>query len=536
MRSLLAAVLLVVSCSSALAQDLENLLTEAADSNQTKKVDGQKNKAETKKDRSPLVIAIYEMLDKRSSEQNIFVRFVESEEWSKALLQFPVAFEGTAFQSSANGRALLGYLQFRSGLVVTGIETLFQTSQPKSIHPELKKLWRETVGGDHPVWGVAKVNWIESWEPIFGINPGIKILSREVQNAEEIEKLKQLAERAPDSSLAQAEIDWQLVLAYSLNDQADKAGKILARLMKMESAPISKDLMNLTAARMLYQNGYFESAIKLYEKVSKTSDYWPESQEEIAWSYIRKGEPQNAMAVTTGLVKPSVASVVGPETYFVHSLSQLKVCNYTGVAESLDSFSKVFKKRTLELNDLVASNETKSIEKLLEVLKTRELTYKDVGNVGMRMPQLLTRDSKIIDFARTQKLLEDESLAAEKIFAQSLGQTGLQGSFEKLKNDVNQRAFKAKTASIQRIKDLAKIEVSETRDILKKMHIIEAEILQQTMVADKIAKNAGTAAEKNGSTGDKGDDVLKFPNESEFWFDEISKYKIDVKKPCVSKR
>jgi hypothetical protein len=80
------------------------------------------------------------------------------------------------------------------------------------------------------------------------------------------------------------------------------------------------------------------------------------------------------------------------------------------------------------------------------------------------------------------------------------------------------------------------LEVVETKDILKKMHIIEAEILQQAIVADKIAKNAAAVDDKLGSTGSKASEVVKFPVESEFWFDEISSYKIDVKKPCVAKR
>lgn len=537
MKALLIVGSLLLSLPHVYAEDLESILTEASEPTPAAnaKVEKKEN-ASAKKVVSPLVLAMYEILGKKTSEQNIFLRMLEAEKWTQALLQFKQAFEGTEFQRSSNGRALLGLIQFKTGLQITGVETLFMAPSPKQIHPEIRQEWQKLVDGDHFVWGIVKVNWNPAWASMFGINPGIRMLSREVEDEQGIEKLKKLSEEAPDNSLAQSQIDWQLVLAYSMNDQADKAGKILAKLMKSEHAPVGQDLMNLTAARMLFQNGYFDSAIKLYEKVAKTSDYWTEAQEEIAWSYIRKGEPQNAMAVTQSLVKPSIASIVGPEAYFVHSLSQLKVCNYTGVADSLDSFSKVFKKRTLELNNLVAESDTKNIEKVIELMKAKELTYKDLGNQGGKLPSLLTRDLKMANLATAQKYLEAEAKAAEVIYAQSLGQTGLQASFENMKNNINQRAFNAKAASIQRIKDLAKTEVAETKDILKKMHIIEAEVLQQAVVADKIAKNAAAVDDKMGSTGSKATEVVKFPVESEFWFDEISNYKIDVKKPCVARR
>ena len=40
-----------------------------------------------------------------------------------------------------------------------------------------------------------------------------------------------------------------------------------------------------------------------------------------------------------------------------------------------------------------------------------------------------------------------------------------------------------------------------------------------------------------GVTGYKGNaEVMKFPAEDEVWFDEISRYRVDVKKACKVKR
>jgi len=523
--------LCLVAGSHVQATDLESLLTDASEPETV-----QVEKEVVAKPISSFMLALYELLLKRTSEQNIFFRQIEAGKWNQSLLQYSQAFEGTEFQKSPSGVALLGLIQFRAGLPITGTETLFTVTEVKEIHPEIRNEWKQVLPANHFAWDVAQLKWVPNWSIVFGPAPGIHLMTRELESAQDIARLKSLSEEAPDDSLAKSEIEWQLLLAYSMNDQADQAGKLLARMMKSKNTPVSSELMQMTAARLLFQNGYFDSSIKLYEKVPKVSEYWTEAQEEIAWAYIRKGEPQNAMAISQSLVKPALASQVSPESYFVHSLSQLKVCNYSGVAASLDHFSKTFKKRTLDLNEIAANSESPAVQQAIGILKQNRVRLAELGSLGKKLPRLITKDENLFRFAQAQKHLETEAKAAEVLYAQSLAETGLQAAFENLKQTTSNRAHRAQASAVQRVQELAREEVQETKDILKKMHIIEAEVIQQTVVAEKIAKNATTSEDKNGKTGAKGQDVLRFPAEKETWFDEISQYKIDVKKSCVAKR
>lgn len=531
-KTIILALGLMLGMQQARAGDLESILTEASE---PESVEVKKEETAVKPP-SAFVLAFYELLPKRTSEQNIFLRHIEAGKWSAALLQYSQAFEGTDFQKTPSGIALLGLLQFRSGLPITGTETLFTVTDVKEIHPEFRNEWKQSLPVQHFAWDVAQIKWTPNWSLIFGPTPGMHLLARELESAQDIAKLKSLSEEAPDDSKAKAEIDWQLLLAYSMNDQADQAGKILARLMKSKQPPVSSDLMQMTAARLLFQNGYFDSSIKLYEKVAITSEYWPEAQEEIAWAFIRKGEPQNALAISRSLVKPALASQVSPESYFVHSLSQLKICNYTGVAVSLDQFSKTFKARTVDLNQVAENSEAPETLKAIEILKSKKAQITDLGPLGRKLPRLIGKDANLYRFAQAQKHLEAEAKAAETLYAQSLAQTGLQAAFENLKQTTSNRAHRAKASAVQRVQELAREEVQETKDILKKMHIIEAEVIQQTVIADKIAKSATEVPDKKGTTGAKAKDVLRFPAENESWFDEISHYKVDVKKSCHAKR
>lgn len=523
------AALIVFVTQPVFAQDLESLLDEGSKPAVKQTV--------AEKELTGFSVEIKRLLDTPTSEQNVFLRQIEAGEWDKATLQYPIAFEGTAFQKSATGRAVFGLVQFNAGLPVTGLETLFQ-GQPKDIAGAVRDQWRKVVDVTHFAWDLAQVQWSADWQDIFGSEVDRKFKLRQLSTLTNVNDLKALAASTSEGSAERAKIEWQLVLAYSINDEADKAAKLLAGIMKVQNLPVSKDLMNITAARLLYQNGYFDAAIKYYEKIPKASEFWAESQEEVAWAYIRKGEPQNAIAISRSLVNSAMVSQVSPEAYFVSALSRLKVCDYTGVSQNLREFPVKFKERTKVLAEISKGGESADITKAIELLKNRKIRIEELGGRSRNLPRMLTRDEKLYDFVQAQKHFENEAKVADVIYAKSLAQTGLQGSFERLKQTTLQRAQTAQAAAATRVKELAQIEVGETKEILRKLHIVEAEVIQQVALSDKIIKNTAstTTTEKKGTTGAKGQDTLRFPADDEVWFDEISNYKVDVKKACHAKR
>lgn len=515
------------------AQDLESLLDEGAKTSQASSAVDAPAKT------TPLSQAIKKILGTPSSEQNIFLRFLENAEWEKAVLQYPAAFAGTPFQKSATGRALQGYLQFQAGLPITGVQTLFLADKPAEINATLREEWMKLAPVEHFAWDLAQVPWTPAWEQVFGerLEMRMKTLAALQAGTPDLEALQKLSAQAQNNSKEKGLLDWQLVLGASLQDQADRAAKLLANLMKSKNSPVREDLMQLTAARLLYQNGYFSAALKYYEKLPKTSEYWTEAQEEMGWAYIRKGEPQNALALSQTLVASDLNYQVSPEAFFVRALAQLKVCDYTGVTETLKSFPKRFKERTQRLSELSQNSTGEATEKALGLLTAKRIQQKDLGKAAQNLPRRLARDEKLYQFVQAQKYWDAEAQAAEKLYAKSLALTGLQGVLDSLKQSTLQKAQAAKNAAYGRVKDLATEEVNETREILRKLHIVEAELLQQLSMADRIAKNAKGQEEKKGVTGYKGSaDVVSFPAEDELWFDELSNYRVDVKKACTVKR
>lgn len=519
----------VLAAGTAQAQDLESLL------------EGQNNSAGASSAQQPvaqqtrLSFAVQSLVGKMNSEQRIFLRHLELSDWNKALLQFQSAFNGSSFERTENAQALEALLKVKSGLEISGLEQMMRIQNPKKVHSEIITQFKEVIKPDSLLWEIAKIQWNPGWTEYFGREAEVQSKLRDISIKSDLATLKKMSASAPVNTRERALIDWQLALSYALNDQADEAAKVLAALLKNEKSPISQDLINLTAGRLLFQNGYFDAAIKYYQKISKKSDYWVDSQEELAWSYLRKGEPQNALGISKTLMNPSLKGFVGAEAYFVASLGHLKVCDYPLVMETLVTFPKHFRSRTLELSALSKGEREQVVADLIEKMKKGPVTWEQLGSQAHSLPRMVNRDHKLIQLVQIQNAFAKEAAAADKLYAQSLALTGLQGKFDTLKKDTELRLKTSNSASKTRVEGLAAAEVKDIKRILDKLHIVEAELIQQVDMAGRISKHTEEKADlKKGEPSTRRSDALVFGESSEIWFDELSNFKVDVKKGCQS--
>ncbi len=481
------------------------------------------------------------LLTSRTAEQNIFTQFFKDGNYKKALYQWPVAFEGSTFESTDNGRALYGVLLFKNGLEVLGLETIMTVSEPKSLDKDLVSMVREMAPETHDSWTLVKSMWNPQWTEILGVATEIRVRSRNLFDPEKVVEIEDLIKKTSLSSWERAWVEWQLVLSLSLKGDIGKAAKVLAHLMKAENNPIGKDLMTITASRLLYQNGYLDPSIRYYQQVSKSSDYWFEAQEEMGWAYIRKGQPQNTLALMKTIMIPEFSGFVGPESVFLNSLAQLKICDYPGVAQSLKTYRSRFRPKASKLMALIESADQKVVRSFIERMKEKRVTLRELGGEATELPRFITRDEILAHQIRIQARLEKEAKLAGELYAQSLsggtGQVGFQASIERFRKSVEKRATQAKNATLSRVQRLAKDELGEIQRILDKLHIVEAELIQQLSLAERVvAANTDKIDIKKGTTGSQSPDRLTFPFEGEIWFDEVSNYKIDVKKGCQAKK
>lgn len=471
-------------------------------------------------------------------EQTIFFQFLEKGEDKKALYQWASAFENSNFANTANGKALYGYLLYKNGLEITGLETLF-TAQPSSVNKKLIGLWQGLMQTNENLWSFVDIEWSNQWTEIFGLPAEVTVIARRFDKDLSSEKLEELLRKTSKGTWERSWTEWRFVTNLLFQGEDIKAAKLLKHLQSVtENNPVSTNLMNLTAARMLFQNGYLTEAIRYYEKVAKGSDYWFEAQEEMAWSYLRLGQPQNTLAHSITLMTPDFAADVGPEAFYLTSLGNLKVCDYTAVSNNLKDFRARFQAKAKALIDIKNGEGKDNVQKLMTALSGGRKQMTELGSAGQSLPRYSTRDEALFFLVQREKRLRAEAQKASELYSQSLSEgtslVGFQAKMEKFKKFVNQRAQQSYNASINRIQTLADNEITEIHDVLKKMQIVEAELIQQLALAERVIEETQTAQRsvKKGTTGSQAKDSLSFPFQGEIWFDELANYRIDIAKGC----
>jgi len=164
-----------------------------------------------------------------------------------------------------------------------------------------------------------------------------------------------------------------------------------------------------------------------------------------------------------------------------------------------------------------------------------------LGAHGSLLPRLSTKDEYLFYLAQRSQRLGEEAKTAGILYSQSLSQgtafVGFQGPMEVFNNGAKKRAAESQSAALSRIKTLAAIEIDEIKGVLQKMQIVEAELIQQLALTDRmIADSAGLSSIQKSSSLGKKRFSLKFPFDGEVWFDEISNYNVNVAKGCQVKK
>lgn len=488
---------------------------------------------------------IRKLLGNPSAEQNIFLGFWAEQNYEKALYQWPSAFSGTSFAESFNGRALRAALMYRNQLHLSGLLGLTEIQNPQaSLSSIVVDEWKKALN-ENSFKGVdlLSAGSQADFSLIFGTEVWAQVQSRRAFSAKDLALVSDLQKQVPPHSKEMAWLLWQELL-IKMDQDPKQAAVVLGGLIKSENSAVSRDLLQITAARLLYQNGLLDGSIEYYKKISKNSEYWFLAQEEMAWAYLRKGEPQNTLALTKSFVIPEFAKsfswLTGPEAFYVQTLGQLKVCDYTAVLNSLKQYREIYQDRAIQLQAVAQSQGMEGLTQLEEnFFKHNALVTKNLGNWAKGLPRVIVSDAKLRRQFVIEKKLKEESEKAQSLYrasvAEGTGKIGFQADLQKLSQSIEVLRDQRKADRIQRLRDLAKMELNEISQILQKMHLVEAEVLSR---ANLILSGGPVGSQKTeikkGSTGSKDPFALRFPASREVWFDEISNYRVDANTSCSS--
>lgn len=500
MKTILTSLLSLTFCFSAYSQ--ENDLLKILEQSEAAKV-------KTKSVEEHLKLKeLRSIIGSDTGDTNIFLQKLFSSDYQGALFSFNEAVEGTPFQASNSAIALHAFLLWQNGLRLHGLEKLVAINDLQSIAPLILDFWRPLVQSTSIEWRVVKNKVNNSWGAFFGL-------------PSQIDQVKM----------------WSEATQFAAQDQVDKSAKLLSSLLKEPDPYVEKDLVHLTASRLLYQKGYLDASLRYLAMISKSSDWWYVAQEEAAWAHMRKGEVGAALAITQSLMHDKLQRDIGPETVFLHSLLNLKVCNYTQVIQSLKSFKERFRPRVIELSKVAQSETTThaAIETVLTLAEKEDLKPTRIGANSRILPREVALDRQLKQDGLLYGVLKNEAQVAGRLYSISLEKNtkvGFSAEFEGLKQKLGQKQESLRSLFFSRVKDLARSEISEIQHLLQKMHIVEAEVIQQTGLSERIAKENQTKVKSAVKLSKVTSDQVTFKGDQEIWFDELSHYKLTVSQGC----
>lgn len=244
------------------------------------------------------------------------------------------------------------------------------------------------------------------------------------------------------------------------------------------------DKNRMNKARLLYEKGKLDAAIDIYSKIQPSSDFWLEALEERSWARTRQGKYEQALADLQSITSPVWAPQVGPETYMLSTFVSLKICAYKDVLKKIDLFKKQMLPRVESLQAILDQPMSDEIWKALLKMKESNVTLSSLGQNANKFPRYFFRD----------RLLE--SLVKKN----------------------------SKEKAHARLQILAKHDLAEIELNLKKMKIIDVELIQNVLTLDK-DKNA-KAKNLKFSNIDKNKNMTFPVHDEEVWVDEVGHFEV----------
>lgn len=456
----------------------------------------------------------FNYLPATNSNQTAVKAALNAGDYSKALKNWNAAYSNTSFGESQSGIGTLSYVLYKNGFTYLGLSTLLERTQPQNLQAPLLRLWHPELTAS--TW--VQKGWIQGnarWKSELDNGPVQLTLKKKADVEKAFVKAQSIS---PEHVNARARVWWQIATrAPQINDTAS-ALKAISLLKKSKQIIIGQDQLASAEGRVLFQKGDFEGADRAFDQIPKSSSLWIQSLEERAWGDIRRDDYDKALGKSITMLSPALVPLVGPESYFLANYLSLKACDYPRIFKNSDLFKQRYRDRLNDLQELAKKGSNKELGGILERFDQQGVTLEAAGPQIASIPHAALRDSKFLDeMSSRHEILAEVKKASDDNQGLSLLTQWTQSGPAK--------SEMLKRQAVQRLQTLAQLDLEQYRNILNKMHVIEAEVIERLHVDDSLKGERN----KLSKTEDKGD-VLVFPYESdEVWFDELDNYKARVK-------
>lgn len=444
--------------------------------------------------------------------------------YHQALVLWPALNE--ARNSSPTNEALFAYALYKDNMPLLGFDKLASIQDLNSVSKSVKNLWRNELGVNSPFWRNTNVTWNKKLSAIFPSQTASIISAwslRDLKSDGDFKKAQGLL-RDLEGTDSGAWVKWQLALGYGLSNRTAVAVDYLQSLVNSDQRAVGQDEVLMAAARMLYQDNKLDLAMKYYDKVSKSSDYWLEAVEEKAWIYARLGNFERTLGEMKTALNPAFSSQIGPESYFLATLANLRVCDYASIFEIFKTFKERNQARIIEIQKLADTGHNQVSDQALVKLEAGVETWADLGNDLDKVPRFVNRDEALNRAISLQRMGHQQKVEINKLASEN-------SYYSYFASSANQTSKNLEQAAPLRLKVLAGQDVAEMKKNLMKLQIVDAEAVHRMHVGQTYAQEI-----KGGAERPKVKNAIEFPYENnEIWLDEIDHYQATAKGCPVNK-
>lgn len=468
----------------------------------------------------------FDFLPTNTGPEKEFQSLMQGGNFRQALLIWESSQHATGFAKSKTGVATWSYLLYQNGLPFMALDTLMQSTAPDKIDTQLVKLW-STELKNSPLIQKSLILTRSSWKSVVDNEFPILRLSKKTDVTKALASTTRLG---PENVNKKARIWWQIATQAPLIGDVDSSLKALKLLRESGQTVIGLDLISLTQGRVLYQKGDLAAALTAYNQIPKSSTYWVEGVEERAWTHLRQSDFDQATGAITTAISPALSQLAGPETYFLANLIAYRVCDYSRIFNTSETFKERHRTRLADLQELAQKGANRNINEIILRFEQKGVNLESAGAQVDSLPRGILRDQYFVRQVESRRLLLGELKKAATLIEESKT-LGASPEMTKMVSDASTKTEGLKQLIYQRARTLAKMDLKEYKMILNKMHIIEAEVIQRLHMDDNLKGERSKLSKVDDPSG-----TLVFPySKNEVWMDELDNYKARVK-DCPTKK
>ncbi len=309
-----------------------------------------------------------------------------------------------------------------------------------------------------------------------------------------------------------------VALAHARKGDLQSAAKTLKLFyepwMVQANDPAATSRYSLEIARMLYQIGSIDGAIQFYQKIPKGSPDYVTAREELSWCWLRQNNLPELRGNLATLNSELMSDQFRPEGVLVKAISDLKMCQYQSVEDSLQRFVKKNQEWAKRIEASIQSTEPPA-------------------------PRILDDHSRFIADAvavQANELKDLENLSNRSVSA-GFPAVGRQKHWDDQIQGMKLVMENTKKRQAEEFRRQWKNDRSTLQESIRKMRFVKVELLSQVSQLEGLTRKEALPEDRTQAMKKKIEDhsEMSFPFDGVVWPDEVFKLKAVANGQCAEK-